>query len=250
METASGCRAVLAAALAALAAGASADGGLARGVNPAEIDTRIDLIAEHEALSPTGTRQTFVAKYDRALSRDAGHASGFNIELPLVNQLSVAGFEAQGIGDLFARYRYVVNAGSFQYGGAVETVLPASQDDALGGNKLQANIAALVVRPWSPQNITALAAKSIQSVAGEDADPDIGQHNLRLVQALMNRSGGYLLADVTLWHDRELDLDWQTVELELGQMLSATNGMSLRVGRSDGDRENDFAAKVGWKHFF
>lgn len=236
--------------LLAVAVPALAEEEIARGVNPADIDTRIDLIAEQEELSPTGTRHTLVVKYDRALSKDSRHASGYNIEVPVVNQLSVTGFEAYGVGDIFARYRYVVNAGEFQYGMAAETVLPTAQDEALGGNKVQANVAALVVRPWSQQNITAIAVKSVQSVAGESADPDIGQHYLRLVQALMNQTGGYLLVDFTAWHDRQNDLDWQTYETELGQMLSHANGVSLRLGKNEGDKENDIVVKAGWKHFF
>lgn len=223
---------------------------IARGVDPAQIDTRVDLIFEHESLSPTGSRQTFVVKYDQALAKNDRHASGFNIEVPVMNQLSVAGFDAYGIGDIFARYRYVVNAGTFQYGGAAEVVLPTAQDESLGSNKLQANIAGLIVLPWSAQNITALAVKSVQSVAGESADPDIGQHQVRLVQALMNQSGGYLLGDIALWHDRENDLDWRNYELEVGQMLSSAQGVSLRLGKSEGDRENDYAVKMGWKRFF
>lgn len=236
--------------LLAFAAPVFATEEIARGVNPADIDTRVDLIVEHEELSPTGTRQAFVLKYDRALSKDARHASGFNIELPVANQLSVPGLEAYGVGDVFARYRYIVNAGTFQYGGAAEIVLPTAQDDALGGNQVQANIAALVVRPWNAQNITALAVKSVQSVAGESADPDIGQHQVRLVQVLLNRSGGYLMGDLAAWHDRESDLDWQVFEVEVGQMLSAATGVSLRAGKTDGDKENDVVVKAGWKRFF
>lgn len=33
-------------------------------------------------------------------------------------------------------------------------------------------------------------------------------------------------------------------------MLSHANGVSLRLGKNEGDKENDIIMKAGWKHFF
>lgn len=111
-----------------LAACTAAQGQQARGVNPAEIDSRFDVIVKQVGLEPTGTTRSLTLKYDYKLD----DRWGLNFEFPVYTRLSQPAFARSGNGDLFARARWIAPAGAWTYGASAETVLPTASKDELG----------------------------------------------------------------------------------------------------------------------
>ena len=70
-----------------------------RGVNPADIDSRFDVIAKSIQLDGGGSSNSLTFKYDYKLN----NYWGLNFELPTYTRLSSPGWSASGNGDLFAR---------------------------------------------------------------------------------------------------------------------------------------------------
>lgn len=133
-----------------------------KGVNPADIDTRIDIINDNVRLKGGGQTNTTTFKFDKKLSDQ----SGFNIEIPFLININSPNYSTQGNGDLFARYRYMVPVNGWTIGGSGELVLPIATEPALGKNKYLVGIGALAVKPWSREFITAFVAKQTQSLGG------------------------------------------------------------------------------------
>lgn len=91
-------------ALVALAWSAATPAQQARGVNPADIDSRFDVIVKQVNLDPDGSARSLTFKYDHKL----GSEWGLNFELPAYSRLAVPGLTRTGNGDLFARARWIV----------------------------------------------------------------------------------------------------------------------------------------------
>ena len=218
----------------------------ARGVNPAEIDSRFDVIAKRTHLSPAGTADSLTLKYDYRLSANWG----LNFELPVYSRLAAPGLRATGNGDLFARARWIVPAGAWTYGASVETVLPVASRDALGTGRYQLNAAALLVRAFSPQFIAAVAAKQVTSFGGDSDRDKFSNTEIRLVPVVMLADGWAVSGELRQTWEHRSNLDWQRAEIVLNKQLTPQWAGSLGTSRDSGDRKDRGAVSVALKYFF
>lgn len=229
-----------------LTASACAQAQQARGVNPAEIDSRFDVIAKRVNLDPDGTADSLTLKYDYKLNANWG----LNFELPVYSRVSAPGLTATGNGDLFARARWIVPAGAWTYGASLETVLPVASQDALGTGRYQLNAAALLVRVFSPQFIAAVAAKQVTSVGGDSDRDKFSNSEVRLVPVLILDQGWAVTGELRQTWEHRSDLNWQRVEVVLNKQFTPHWAGSLGAGRDFGDREDRGAVSVALKYFF
>lgn len=227
-------------------AGAGAHAQQARGVNPAEIDSRFDVIVKHVKLDPEGQVDSLTLKYDHKLSANWG----LNFELPVYSRLSAPGLRSSGNGDLFARARWIVPAGAWTYGASVETVLPAASRDALGTGKVQLNVAALAVRAFSPQFLAAVALKRSTSVGGDGDREGFGNTDLRLVPVFILADGWAVTGEFRQTWEHRQDLSWRRAELVLNKQFTAQWAGSAGYGRDFGDRPDRGAFSLAVKYFF
>jgi hypothetical protein len=157
-----------------------------RGVNPADIDSRFDVIAKSIQLDGGGTSHSLTFKYDYKLN----NYWGLNFELPTYTRLSSPGWSASGNGDLFARARWITpGAPGWTYGASAEMVLPTAREDPLGTGRYQLNVAALLVRAVSPRFILAGAVKQTTSVGGDDKRPSFSNTDIRVVPVFILDDG-------------------------------------------------------------
>jgi hypothetical protein len=210
--------------------------GEARGVNPAdnitkfELQPRLGVIDDSASISTT----TLTLKYDRAIQG----IYGLNFELPLA-RFESPGLSANGVGDLNVRARYQARVGQMTVIAGVESVLPVASDDLLGSGKWQLNPTLAVVQPLAGTAFLAGVVKSINSVAGDDARPDLSQLQLRALLGYSSPQGWWVLADPQYWIDRDGgDRNEFVVEFEYGRMVSPTTGVWLRAGGRAGGNWN------------
>ena len=232
--------------VAALVGGAPAYAQQARGVNPADIDSRFDIIFKRVNLDPDGTADSLTLKYDYKLSSEWG----LNFELPVYSRLSAPGLKATGNGDLFARARWIVPAGVWTYGASVETVLPVASKDALGTGRYQLNAAALLVRAFSPRFLTAVAAKQVTSIGGDSDRDKFSNTELRVVPVFILDQGWAVTGELRQTWEHRSNRDWQRAEVVLNKQFTQHWAGSLGAGRDFGDREDRGAVSVAVKYFF
>lgn len=229
-----------------LSAMASAHAQEVRGVNPAEIDSRADLIYKRINLHPSGVTEIWTAKYDYKLNTQWG----LNFELPVASKLSVLGVSVSGGGDLFARARWIVPVGSMTYGLSFETVLPIASDDALGTGRYQLNFAALAVKPWSSSFLTAVALKQTTSLGGDGHRDEFSNTDIRLVPVVILSNGWAITGEIRQTWEHRSNLSWQRAEATLNKQFSAQWAGSVSYGRDFGDKKDEGAISLAVKYFF
>jgi hypothetical protein len=218
----------------------------ARGVNPAEIDSRFDVIVKNVELEPSGRTQSLTLKYDYKLNPQWG----LNFELPVYTRLSAPGLSRSGNGDLFARARWIVPAGAWTYGASFETVLPAASQDELGTGRYQLNVGGLVVRAFSPTFIAAAVLKQITSVGGDSARSKFSNTEIRAVPVFILPAGWAITGELRQTWEHETDLTWQRAEVTVNKQFDANWAGSVSFGRDTGDRKDGGAVSVAVKYFF
>ncbi len=232
-------------ALAAFAASATAQE--ARGVNPADIDSRFDLIVKRVKLDPSGTTDVVTAKFDYKLNTQWG----LNFELPAYTRLSVPGSSASGNGDLFARARYIQpTVSGWIYGASFEVVAPAASKDELGTGRWQVNVGALAVKPWTRAFLTAFVAKQTTSMGGDADRAKFSNTELRLVPVMMLADGWALSGELRQTWEHRSDASWQRVEGTLNKQFSAQWAGSLGYSHDFGDKKDRGTFSAAVKYFF
>jgi hypothetical protein len=237
----------LAAALLVLAAAGTASAQEARGVNPADIDSRVDLIVKRVRLDPGGTTDVVTAKFDYKLNDNWG----LNFELPAYSKLSVPGFSASGNGDLFARARWIMpTASGWLYGASFEVVAPAASKDQLGTGRWQGNLGALAVKPWSRSFITAFVAKQTTSLGGDADRAKFSNTEVRLVPVVILPDGWAISGEIRQTWEHRSDLNWQRVEATLNKQFTLQWAGSLGYSQDFGDRKDRGTLSAAVKYFF
>nr|WP_295080444.1 hypothetical protein [uncultured Roseateles sp.] len=232
--------------VAALAFGSHAQAQQSRGVNPAEIDSRFDLIAKQVNLEPSGNVRSATLKYDYKLNE----RWGLNFELPVYTKLSQPGFESRGNGDLFARARWIVPAGAWTYGASMETVLPVASKDALGTGRYQLNVGALAVRAFSASFLAAGVLKQITSVGGDGARESMRNTEIRVVPVFILPDGWAVTGELRQTWEHVSDFSWQRAEATLNKQFDLHWAGSVSLGRDFGDRKDRGALSLAVKYFF
>lgn len=218
----------------------------ARGVNPAEIDSRFDVIAKRISLEPDGDSTSLTLKYDYKLNANWG----LNFELPAYTRLAVPGLSSTGNGDLFARARWIVPDGAWTFGASLETVLPIASKDELGTGRYQLNAAVLAVRAVSSSFLVAAALKQTTSVGGDSARAKFSNTDLRIVPVWILPDGWAVTGEVRQTWEHRSDASWQRVEAVLNKQFTQEWGGSLGYGRDFGDRKDRGAVSAAVKYFF
>ncbi len=231
----------------------------ARGVNPAENDTRADVLLKHNWLTNRSSIFTTTWKFDYRVTPEIG----FNIEFPVVGHFrspspapGIPGLSDTGVGDVFARVRYIVPIGvgalgATSVGAAVEGVFPTASEKTLGGGTYQVNVTGLVVQAWSPTLITAFVAKATQSVHALDQRRSVQENTLRVVQAIILPRGMFATLDGRYnWETLNQRDRWWETQVEFGMMLDARTAASVSYARKFGDREDRGAVTAAFKRFF
>jgi hypothetical protein len=224
-----------------------AESGEVKGVNPADIFSRADLIVKAVNL-PVGESVTAVAKYDRKL----GEGLGATIELPFASYVNVGAADAFGIGDLFARVRYVKPLTQSVIAlASAELVVPVATNDLLGTGKWQLNPGGGLVKIWSPKLFTAVVYKHSFSIAGESARASINTNQIRAIQSFILDRGAYVTIDGRHeWKSAGINENWTTGEVEFGKQFNAKLAASMRIGKAFGDRKNDGSIEFNVRTFF
>lgn len=221
--------------------------GEVKGVNPADVLSRADLIVKAVNL-PVGESLVMVAKYDQKL----GQGLGANVELPIASYVNVGTASAFGIGDLFARIRYVKPLSRDIIAlASAEVAVPTATNDLLGTGKWQLNPGVGLVKIWSPKTFTALVYKHSFSIAGDSARASINANSMRLVQTFVLNRGFYVTADARHeWTGTGPKENWTTGEFEVGKQFNAKFAASMRIGKAFGDRRNDGSIDFNVRTFF
>ncbi len=235
----------LGAALMACAGGASAQ-DTTRGVNPADIDSRLDVVFKQVRLEPAGRLDVLTFKYDYKLNAHWG----LSAELPTVSRLAAPGLRVTGNGDLFGRARWIVPAGDWTVGAAVETVLPAATNDALGLGKVQVNFGALAVKPLSRQMLLAALVKHSSGFAGERDRPDFTNTEVRVLPVILLSKGWAVTGEWRYTAEHRSGLRWQRTEAGLNKQFNPTWAGSLSYARDHGDRPDRGTVTAAVKYFF
>lgn len=244
----------------AIATGALAEDEIkARGVNPADNDTRADIILKYNRLANNSGIFTTTLKFDYRLTQEAG----FNIEFPVLGHFhsrapapGIPGLSDTGVGDVFLRLRYIAGIGTSRFGhssigAAVETVLPLASERTLGAGTYQLNASVLAVQAWSPTLITAFVAKTTHSLHERNGRSAIEEHSVRVVQAFVLPRGMFVTLDAKYnWETiNRRDVWWEGV-VEFGMMLDARTAASVGIGRKWGDRADRGSISAAVKRFF
>jgi hypothetical protein len=226
---------------------AAADESEVKGVNPADILSRADIIVKVVNLEQ-GESITAVAKYDQKL----GDGFGANIELPFLSYVNVGVADSTGIGDTFGRIRYVTPLSAKVIGLlSVEAVAPTASSDLLGTGKWQLNPGAGAVYLWSQRSFTAVIYKHSFSVAGEDNRADISINQVRALHSFVLDKGWYITFDGKHeWQSLGFNQSWTTTEFEVGRQFNGKLAASMRIGKAYGDRSNDGTLELNVRTFF
>ena len=231
----------------------------ARGVNPADNDTRADVIFKYNWLSGKSGIFTTTLKFDYRITREFG----FNLEVPGLGAFrmsapapGVAGIHDTGVGDVFTRLRYIHSLGTSAFGhtsvgAGLEAVLPTASEKTLGSGAYQGNISVLMVQAWSPTLITAVIAKSTNSVHEFNGRREIQENTARIVQAFVLPKGMFVTLDGKYnWETINRRDVWWEGQVEFGMMVDAQTAASLASSRKWGDREDRGAVAATFKRFF
>lgn len=231
----------------------------ARGVNPADNDTRADLILKYNQLRNDAGIFTTTLKFDYRITQEAG----LNIEFPVLGHFrqksptpGIPGLNDTGVGDLFIRFRYVTGLGvsvlgQSSIGAAIETVLPTASERTLGSGVYQLNGSALMVQAWNASLITAFVAKTTHSIHEFSGRPAIQEHSGRVVQAFILPRGMFMTLDAKYnWETINRRDRWWEGQVEFGMMLDARTAASVGFARKWGDRADRGAVSLAVKRFF
>lgn len=229
-----------------MGASLSAQAQSSRGVNPADIDSRADVILKRVRLDPGGHADSVTFKYDYKVNQTVG----LNFELPAYSRVSTPGLSATGQGDLFARARWIQPDGAWIYGASAETVLPTASDDALGTGRYQLNVAGLAVRVFSASFLTAVAVKQVTSVGGDADREKFSNTELRLVPVWILPDGWAITGELRQTWEHRSHREWQRAEVVLNKQFDLHWAGSLGYGQDWGDRKDRGAVSVALKYFF
>jgi hypothetical protein len=224
---------------------ATAQSGEARGVNPADNISKIELLPKVSVVDDAAgvSVTTFTLKYDRAIRG----IYGINLELPLTRFESPSR-SRNGVADLNVRGRAQFRMGRWTGIVGVEGVIPVATDDTLGSGKFQVNPTAVAVYPFSRSVFLALIAKQFVSVAGDDERADLRQGLYRALVAYSSPKGWWVLGDPQLYvdYDSAGRKDFQ-LEAEAGKMVGPMTGVWLRGGGHVGGNwtRNEWAISAG-----
>jgi hypothetical protein len=224
----------------------------ARGVNPADNDTRADVILKYNRLKDDASIFTTTLKFDYRITQEIG----FNAEMPVISHFNSPALDNNGIGDLFLRLRYITlvgenSMGSTSIGVASELVLPTAAERTLGTGTTQLNATGLAVQAWSPELITAFVGKAAQSVDRKEGRADIQENTVRVVQAFILPRGMFSTLDAKYNFETVNVKDvWYEGAAEFGMMLDAQTAGSINVSRKWRDRSDQGAVTFTVKRFF
>lgn len=237
----------LAGALASPARAEEAAATEVKGVNPADILNKADLIVKAVNL-PQGEAFTAVAKYDTKL----GGGFGANVEFPFASYVNIGAADAFGVGDLFMRVRYVKPLAPGLIGlVSSELVVPTASKALLGTGKWQLNPGGGVVKLWSQRAFSAIIYKHSFSIAGKSNRADIDVNQIRGLQTFILNRGMYITIDGKHeWQTKGVNQDWTTAEFEVGKQFNAKLAASMRIGKTWGDRPNNGAIDINVRTFF
>ncbi|MBK6927265.1 MAG: hypothetical protein IPH15_06810 [Comamonadaceae bacterium] len=232
--------------LAGLALPAQArDEEIARGVNPKDNISKVDLIYKRDNMTGDASVQSLSFKYDQALNADWG----VNLELPTVKYSSPLLNEA-GLGDVQFRIRKVTN---FEQGALIlgaEAVAPTASHDALGLGKWQLNPVVGFVYSFTPMTFLYMGYKHLYSVGGDSARPDINMSQPRMLLAYTSPKGWWVLGDLKYTRDHNSRNDLLDCELEVGQMLTHNMALSARIGAPRLDTTRTFGFSLNGRYIF
>lgn len=201
--------------------------GSAKGVNPADNITKIEILPKLTVLDDGVSITTFTLKYDQALNANWG----FNVELPIARFESPIA-DRTGIGDTNFRIRYTHRASkriTVIAGG--EFVFPTGSSDFIGTGKFQINPTVAAVYQVSKKVFVAGAAKQILSIAGKSRREDLRQGQYRIIAGYIAPTGWWALADPQVWVDYKNGGRTEFApEFEVGKMVLPTVGLFFRTG--------------------
>ena len=244
-----------------LAGNCQAEGIQSKGVNPADIDTRVDIINDNVRLKGGGQSNTATFKFDKKLDNQ----SGFNVEVPFLININTPGYTTQGNGDLFARYRYMVPVNGWTLGLSGEVVLPIATEPALGRNKYLVGIGGLAVKPWSREFITAFVVKQSQSIGGYNysLNPSAnissaanGQTNytaseIRFMPIFVLNDGWAVVADARqYWGQIPNTAKWTVVKVDLNKQFTQNWAATIGLSKTFDALADQGALSASVKYFF
>ncbi|MCU0252007.1 MAG: hypothetical protein MUE61_17555 [Vicinamibacterales bacterium] len=202
--------------------------GEARGVNPADNITKVEVLPKLTVTDDAGgiSVVTTTLKFDRAIQGKFG----INLEVPLSRFESPFG-SSNGLSDMNLRGRAQFRFGRWTSIVGVEGVLPTATSDMLGTGKWQLNPTVALVYPLSKQVFVAVVGKQLLSVAGDSNRDDIRQGYYRALTAYSSPKGWWILADPQLYVDyaRAGRTD-MSIEGEVGKMVGPMTGAWVRAG--------------------
>lgn len=241
-----------------------------RGVNPADIDTRVDVIGRINQLPGGGSMFVTTLKFDYRLT----DRMGVNVEFPALNAYHMPASQTSsltigpggapavkidskpemnrwGAGDVFVRVRHIEPFGRLSLGAALESGIPTASHSVLGTGKYTLNPTVLGVYAWSPQIISAMVFKSTNSVGGDGDRPTIRYLTVRAIQSFVFPNRMYVTLDVQRnWEIANKRDRWWDTSVEVGYQFSPSLVGSVRVGRKYGSRPDRGAAELAVKNFF
>lgn len=220
-----------------------------RGVNPADIDNRIDLIIKNVMLDGEGDVLSITGKFDRKLSQKVG----LNFELPMYTKLDTPLFSASGNGDFYARARYITQKGKWSVGGSAEIVLPIASNDALGTGKYQLNFGALAVRPVNARFMVAFVAKQVTSVGGDGNRNDLSTTELRVLPIFPLDNGWAVVGEYRrIFSHEDANPTYSYGEVSLNKQLDTHWALSGSYSRTicDCSARDDGGISASVKYFF
>ena len=232
-----------------------------KGVNPADIDTRIDIINDNVRLKGGGQTNTTTFKFDKKLDNQ----SGFNIEMPFLININSPSYSTQGNGDLFTRYRYMIPVNGWTLGLSGEAVLPIATEPALGKNKYLVGVGGLAVKPWSREFITAFVIKQTQSLGGynQSLNPSAnissaanGQSNytsseIRFMPIFVLADGWAVVADARqYWGQIPNSAKWTLVKVDLNKQITQNWATTIGLSKTFDALADRGALSASVKYFF
>ena len=248
-------------ALVFIASNSQAEEIQSKGVNPADIDTRVDIINDNVRLKGGGQTNTTTFKFDKKLDDQ----SGFNIEMPFLININSPSYSTQGNGDLFTRYRYMIPVNGWTLGLSGEAVLPVATEPALGKNKYLIGVGGLAVKPWSRDFITAFVVKQTQSLGGynQSLNPSAnissaanGQTNytsseIRFMPIFVLKDGWAIVADARqYWGQIPNSAKWTLVKVDLNKQITQNWATTIGLSKTFDALADKGALSASVKYFF
>jgi hypothetical protein len=234
---------------------------VSKGVNPADIDTRIDVINDNVRLKGGGQTNTTTLKFDKKLDNQ----SGLNVEIPFLININSPGYQTQGNGDLFLRYRYMMPVAGWTLGGSGELVLPIATEPALGKNKYLIGVGGLAVKPWSPEFISAFVVKQTQSIGGynQSLNPSAnissaanGQTNytateIRFMPIFVLKDGWAVVGDARqYWGKIPNSAQWTLVKVDINKQFTQNWAATIGLSKTFDALADNGAISSSVKYFF